>query len=348
MRKFIIYLFLFIGLQLNAQCNLIVISKSITPNCANLDGKILLTKVQGGSGYGTYKYLWSNGYTEQNLTAKPGVYTCTVTDKNGCIVVIKDSIINPKKIELNTIYTPILCKDGTSVVTNIVTNGTAPYNYKYFDKVNKDLLLPNINTATVNAGRYRVRVIDAKGCTIETNGFFNIYDSIYNLNVKDSIILATKNKNNGAIYLNIDNKYGPYKYNWSNDKTTKDITRIKTGTYTVNIQDKNKCLHTKSYFVNYIIPNVAKLDTNIFEPTLGQNYPNPLIYKTVIEYIIPSKSKSYIYIFNENGIKMSIELDSKENEIIIEKDPEKLKPGLYYYKLVVNNKIIDTKKMQVY
>lgn len=60
--------------------------KTLVQNATNLqapDGRILLDKLMGGTP--PYKYLWSTGATNAFLmNLLPGVYTLTITDKQGC------------------------------------------------------------------------------------------------------------------------------------------------------------------------------------------------------------------------------------------------------------------------
>lgn len=59
-----------------------MVSSNRVNNPQNPDGSVYI-KVSGGSGQ--YKYLWSDGQKNQNLTqASSGEYTVTVTDDNGC------------------------------------------------------------------------------------------------------------------------------------------------------------------------------------------------------------------------------------------------------------------------
>ncbi|HEX2899720.1 MAG TPA: T9SS type A sorting domain-containing protein, partial [Bacteroidia bacterium] len=59
-------------------------------NVGALNGSIALTP---SGGTPTYTYLWSNGQTGQTATGLAGgVYTCTVTDANGCTTVVTATV----------------------------------------------------------------------------------------------------------------------------------------------------------------------------------------------------------------------------------------------------------------
>ena len=84
---------------------------------------------------------------------------------------------------------------------------------------------------------------------------------------------------------------------------------------------------------------------------LYQNYPNPVSgsHSTVIEYYLPKPSNVTIKLYNINGIEMSL----LENDIQIrgehstEVKLNDITPGMYFYKLFVNNQYVATKKMLI-
>lgn len=82
------------------------------------------------------------------------------------------------------------------------------------------------------------------------------------------------------------------------------------------------------------------------KPLLYQNSPNPFNQSTTIKYSIPpTTEKSAIVISNIQGIQLKKILITKDNqqEIIINKG--ELAAGTYIYSLIVNEKIVDSKKM---
>jgi len=80
--------------------------------------------------------------------------------------------------------------------------------------------------------------------------------------------------------------------------------------------------------------------------SLEQNHPNPFGNETTIGYTLPDGSHSAaLYIFDLTGKQVSVSgnLKAGKNELTI--SSAQLTLGLYYYSLVVNGVIIDTKKM---
>ncbi len=82
------------------------------------------------------------------------------------------------------------------------------------------------------------------------------------------------------------------------------------------------------------------------EAYLGQNYPNPYINETVIEYSLPSSISKAELRFSDLSGKLikSISLTGEGNGKIDVKAQE-LPHGSYHYSLVIDGNIIDTKKM---
>lgn len=81
-------------------------------------------------------------------------------------------------------------------------------------------------------------------------------------------------------------------------------------------------------------------------PILQDNIPNPFNSETVIKYYIPkSITSAYIYIYDLQGKEMkSVVLEQKGNGYIIINSSE-LYAGMFVYTLIVDNKIIDSKRM---
>ena len=81
-------------------------------------------------------------------------------------------------------------------------------------------------------------------------------------------------------------------------------------------------------------------------PALYQNNPNPFSKQTQIKCFIPDNAMvSVIYIYDMQGTQLrKIQINGKAEETIIIQGSE-LKAGMYMYSLIIDGKIIDTKKM---
>ena len=79
-------------------------------------------------------------------------------------------------------------------------------------------------------------------------------DSLKITATKTNIICA--NLNSGKIDLIISGGTSPYKYVWSNGRTTQNISDLATGSYSVSITDANGC--TKTIKITLIAPTCTK------------------------------------------------------------------------------------------
>lgn len=104
-----------------------------TPQITNVkcyggsDGAATFT-LTGGSA--PYSFLWNSGETSQNISGKSaGNYSCTVTDVNGCELIVPLTINQPARLEFSNSLDTIMCKGEQTILTASAQGGTAPYNY---------------------------------------------------------------------------------------------------------------------------------------------------------------------------------------------------------------------------
>ena len=125
---------------------LTVSTTKIDPKCEKSDGSINLT-VSGGTS--PYTYLWSDGSTTEDLTAKvEGTYSVTVTDKNGCIATTSVAL------------TPQDCSFDLALKKVLKTAGT----YKPGD--NATFTISVINQGTVTATNVQITDYIPTGLTL--------------------------------------------------------------------------------------------------------------------------------------------------------------------------------------
>jgi gliding motility-associated-like protein len=132
------------------------------------DGAIHLTP---SGGFPPYTLLWSNGEQSaqlQNLAA--GIYECTVTDANGCTLVVQATLLEPDELIFEAQFDGPDC-DGinTGSIRVLTTTGAAaPYVYQ--------LSGSGYGIATEFAdlppGYYTLTVRDANGCTAVESATF--------------------------------------------------------------------------------------------------------------------------------------------------------------------------------
>jgi len=171
--------------------------------------------VTGVTGTGPYTYLWSNGETTQLITGlTQGVYSCTVTDINGCELTKSEFVgaADPLGIGLLSASTPsCFASDGS--LTYFLTGGTAPFYYSA-STAQVGYTLSNTFTLTnLAAGTYQVVVRDANFCETTLSGFLS---PVGGFNVVDIIVTNSNcSQNNGQIDVQIAVLGGYYTYTLS-------------------------------------------------------------------------------------------------------------------------------------
>ncbi len=124
------------------------------------DPGLLIAWVSGGTP--PYSYNWSTGETTESITvSESGIYTITVTDANGCVL-IQDVEFNTNTNVDCTGFSLQLVEDpvGSGILVANVTGGTPPYAYYWSTDENTSSITTN------GFGVYNVDVVDANGCVV--------------------------------------------------------------------------------------------------------------------------------------------------------------------------------------
>lgn len=201
-----------------------------------LTGAIDIT-TQGG--VGPYTYLWSTGQTTEDLTnVGAGNYSLDVTDFNGCIFTLVDTIYQPPlPLTLNESHVNVLCNGGNNGSIDIqTTGGTAPYTYLW----NNGSTIEDLSTLI--AGTYTITVTDTNGVT---GGCYaqlavTVIEPSNPVSVSASQVdILCYAGTTGSVDVTVTGGTAPYNYLWSNGASSEDISSLTNGTYSVIITDAN-------------------------------------------------------------------------------------------------------------
>ncbi len=219
----------------------------------SLSGEIDITV---GGGTPNYSYVWSNSATTQDLTGlAPGDYTVTVSDNNGCTILLTETILEPTSLSVSTQRTinysgsDVSCAGNSDgAVEVIISGGTPGYNVSW----SSGQTTQQINSLA--AGTYTVTVTDNSGCTGTSQITLSAPPSI-NLSVDRTIDYTNEDVScngatDGALGTTVSGGSGTYTYSWSNGFTTSGITNLGIGTYTVTVTDGFGCTVTASDVVS--------------------------------------------------------------------------------------------------
>ena len=208
-------------------------------------------------GTGTYTYAWTgpSGFTAstQDLAGlAAGTYAITVSD-GSTTVSNSITITQPATaISASAISTNVLCNGGTTgSITVTVAGGITPYTYLWSNgATTKDLSL-------IAAGTYSVIISDANGCN--TTVLRTITQPASPLTATG--VIGNSNcavGNNGSIILTPTGGTAPYTYSWSNGATTKDISTLTPGNYSVVITDAAGCSLGQNFLIGNSCIGLAK------------------------------------------------------------------------------------------
>jgi hypothetical protein len=222
-------------------------------SCFGASNGSIATTVAGGCG--PYTFSWSNGSGTQDVLGLPaGTYIVTITDANGCVLVLTQELTQPTELLSSGVPSAYAC--GYSVSCNGATDGSinlsatggadcVGYTYLWSTGATTE------DVSGLGAGSYSVTVTDANGCTsvssftltqpdvLVASGVPATYACGYNV----SCFGAT----NGSIDLTMSGGCAPFTYSWSNGATTEDVSGLGAGSYSVNVVDANGCTASASF-----------------------------------------------------------------------------------------------------
>lgn len=220
------------------QPTLVTVTMSMVPTTCGLPNGSATASPSGG--VAPYSYSWSNAQTTQVINGVlAGVYTCTITDVNGCQVIGNINITNTGA-PLVTIpaTTSVSCFGGNNGSANsLVVGGVGPFTYTW----DSTPVQNTPNATNLVAGVYTLTVTGSNGCSaIATTTIVQptqLTGAITTTNV--SCFGGT----NGSANATINGGVGPYTYTWNSTpvQNTQTASNLPFGVYTCTISDANGC-----------------------------------------------------------------------------------------------------------
>jgi hypothetical protein len=226
-------------------------------------GTISISATGGNSGY---TYLWADGSTGATRTNLPaGSYVLTLKDSKNCQKDTTIVVSQPTSaLSLSSTITNDSCFGaGKGKIDLMVSGGTVGNGYTY-------LWSNNATTEDISSllkGSYTVTVTDASNCTTSLNNAVTEPQKLAVTGViTDATCTPSMRNANGSITLTGSGGTTPYSYIWSGPSsytsTSNPITNLAVGTYSVTVEDKNKCTATWTGIVKETSPALVP-PTNI-------------------------------------------------------------------------------------
>jgi len=167
------------------------------------------------------------------------------------------------------------CGDNNGSITGTSTSNYSSTNYYLYSGNGLYITSAITNTSQVifgnlTAGTYTIFVQDLGGCTGMSQTVV-IEDS----SPMDFGIYVVPNSSCGGepigkLYVTGETGSSPYTYSWSNGQTTRSITGLTAGVYSVTVTDSNGCIVSKSVTLTTVNP-VGFGNFIVTQPTCFQN-----------------------------------------------------------------------------
>lgn len=229
-------------------------------------------------------FVWSTGASNNGLSSikstLPGVYMVTAYDANGCFSRDTISVANYVPVNYSLPVVAPICDNTTyNLVSPLAAPQIQSYQWFYNNVGNPVQQVINTNWAVANAGTYVLEVVDLNGCRVSKSLTLSVIPAPdFDLGpdrqgcVGDSLIINVKNT-----YI---------RYMWNNDPLDNRHFKVvdpSISSYTLEVEDRNGCITTKS--VNYVanplpvfslgsdITKCAGLETPL---AVSGNYPSVL------------------------------------------------------------------------
>ncbi len=221
-----------------------------------------------------YTFLWSDAQISQTATnLVAGVYSCVITDANGCTVNTVGQVGEPSEVLVSGIATQVSCagaNDGS--ITPSASGGTAPY---AFIASQSGTSYPEAN-GVINGlpiGSYILQVTDANGCMNTAQVVVPGAEPDLFITTTDSTSCYGAEYSDGAAHIvgaAIQN--GPYQFsiNEGNWQYSGDFFNLPAGTHTIRAVNYFGCESTITVIVEQPQPVLASINPDSLTISLGE------------------------------------------------------------------------------
>ena len=239
--------------------------------CFEANDGAISTNIQGGVPSSTgnpYQVSWSgpNGFSSTDASLsnlEAGIYTLRIEDSSGFFIIEEWTVTQPDLLTISRdAIQNISCfqgNDGTIEVS--ISGGTEPYTYNWSTTDGSGIIAGTKNQNALTAGSYSLEVVDANNCITQETVVLTEPDGL-NITTSFKQDILCFGDATGAISIDVTGgtqiEVSPgvfdYTYSWSGPagftSTSKNITNIIAGTYTVAVTDNLGCTTASDIVVN--------------------------------------------------------------------------------------------------
>lgn len=270
--------------------------------CENGNGSI---QINPTGGVPPYSFLWNTGENTQLISnLEPGIYSCTISDINGCFKTQTDTIISINPMTIDHVSSNMeTCYQQNGSIAISIQNGTLPYNYQWNNGVTTGTNLTNLKS-----GYYQITVTDQNQCDDTTSIFVDLFDIQAFI---ESITPSICERNDGSITISVEGGYGNYEFNWYNINHYNNnyAYNLAGGQYNVSIKELD-CIDTINFIINEIHKPIACFETSASIGLLiNQSFLNTNCSQFATQYHwdfgdgATSQIENPTHFYNESGLK---------------------------------------------
>ena len=281
-------------------------SATITETNANLTYTFTTSSEICGNGLGSidlspnggalpYTFAWSNSDLTEDISGlSAGIYSCIITDGNGCTITTNAIQVSnlPGTLSItNVVATDETCSNGFGSIDISVAGGTNPVTYLWSTGATTE------DISNLSSGAYSVVVTDANGCEAFTQA--GISSSSGSLAIIQPVVTHENCSNGqGVIDISLVGAANPVTYLWSNGSTNQDASNLSAGVYTVTVTDNNGCTTTGTYTVTNSGTSLAIPSATVTDEYCGSGSGS-------IAISVSGGSAPYNYVWSNGGTSSS-------------------------------------------
>ena len=186
-------------------------------------------------------YEWSFGSSAANPIRVPaGSHYLKLTDANRCESIEPVDVMQPKAIDIVIDNSTVLCSGGTANISATASGGTGALSFAWSSGETTPTL------AGKKAGRYDLTVTDAAAC--QTKDSVRITEpNVLVTKIASALDPSCAHAGDGALTLFVEGGTAPYRFQWSNGSSQRDLQLLDGGAYTITVKDANNCTASDSH-----------------------------------------------------------------------------------------------------